>query len=129
MRSGKSLLRKIARDYTNLALKESELQCISGHSIDCIIDLFKRGYDLISEEEFERYKRIANMNLKDDVDLKELEKFEFYLEGNTYLNDEVKIIKCNEKEDNFTGIKVYENGEEKSRITFEENSKIKEILI
>lgn len=45
------------------------------------------------------------------------------------LNDEVKIIKCNEKEDNFTGIKVYENGEEKSRITFEENSKIKEILI
>lgn len=45
------------------------------------------------------------------------------------LNDEVKIIKCNEKEDNFTGIKVYENGEEKSRITFDENSKIKEILI
>ena len=70
MRSGKSLLRKIARDYTNLALKESELQCISGHSIDCIIDLFKRGYDLISEEEFERYKRIANMNLKDDEEFK-----------------------------------------------------------
>ena len=45
------------------------------------------------------------------------------------LNDEVKIIKCNEKEDNFTGIKVYENGEEKSRITFDDNSKIKEILI
>ena len=45
------------------------------------------------------------------------------------LNDEVKIIKCNEKEDNFTGIKVYENGEEKSRITFDEKSKIKEILI
>lgn len=45
------------------------------------------------------------------------------------LNDEVKIIKCNEKEDNFTGIKVYENGEEKSRIIFDENSKIKEILI
>lgn len=45
------------------------------------------------------------------------------------LNDEVKIIKCNKKEENFTGIKVYENGEEKSRITFEENSKIKEILI
>lgn len=48
---------------------------------------------------------------------------------NMKANDEVKIIKCNEKEDNFTGIKVYENGEEKSRITFDENSKIKEILI
>ena len=45
------------------------------------------------------------------------------------LNDEVKIIRSDEKEDNFTGIKVYENGEEKSRITFDENSKIKEILI
>lgn len=43
--------------------------------------------------------------------------------------DEVKIIISNEKEDNFTGIKVYENGEEKSRITFDDNSKIKEILI
>ena len=45
------------------------------------------------------------------------------------LNDEVKIIRSDEKEDNFTGIKVYENGQEKSRITFDENSKIKEILI
>lgn len=45
------------------------------------------------------------------------------------LNDEVKIIRSDEKENNFTGIKVYENGEEKSRITFDENSKIKEILI
>ena len=45
------------------------------------------------------------------------------------LNDEVKIIRSDEKENNFTGIKVYENGQEKSRITFDENSKIKEILI
>ena len=45
------------------------------------------------------------------------------------LNDEVKIIRSDEKENNFTGIKVYENGEEKSRITFDDNSKIKEILI
>ena len=45
------------------------------------------------------------------------------------LNDEVKIIRSDEKEDNFTGIKVYENGQEKSRITFDDNSKIKEILI
>lgn len=45
------------------------------------------------------------------------------------LNDEVKIIRSDEKENNFTGIKIYENGEEKSRITFDDNSKIKEILI
>lgn len=45
------------------------------------------------------------------------------------LNDEVKIIRSDEKENNFTGIKVYENGEEKSRIIFNDNSKIKEILI
>ena len=45
------------------------------------------------------------------------------------LNDEVKIIRSDEKENNFTGIKVYEKKKKKSRITFDENSKIKEILI
>ena len=70
MRSGKSLLRKIARDYTNLVLKESELQCISGHGIDYIIDLFKRGYIFVSEEEFKRYKRLAEMNLNDSEEFK-----------------------------------------------------------
>ena len=57
MRSGKQLLKEIANDYLELVLKENKLQCISGHSIDYIIDLFERGFVLVDEEDYiSKYK-------------------------------------------------------------------------
>lgn len=70
MRNEKKLLREIASDYLELALKENELQYISGHPIDYIIDLFKSGYSLVNEEDYVSKERIRD-NIKI---LKEIKK-------------------------------------------------------
>lgn len=70
MRSGKQLLKEIANDYLELVLKENKLQCISGHSIDYIIDLFERGFVLVDEEDYiskekirEKIKELENQKV------------------------------------------------------------------
>lgn len=60
MRNEKKLLREIASDYLELALKENELQYISGHPIDYIIDLFKSGYSLVNEDNYVPKQKIRN---------------------------------------------------------------------
>lgn len=52
MRSGKNLLSRIATDYAESTLREFELQSVSGYTIDFIIDLFKRGFVLVDEEDY-----------------------------------------------------------------------------
>lgn len=67
MRSGKQLLKEIANDYLELVLKENKLQCISGHSIDYIIDLFEGGFALVDEEDYISKEKIRDL-------IKEFEK-------------------------------------------------------
>lgn len=67
MRSGKQLLKEIANDYLELVLKENKLQCISGYSIDYIIDLFERGFALVDEEDYISKEKIRDL-------IKEFEK-------------------------------------------------------
>ena len=52
MRSGKNLLSRIATDYAESTLRVFELQSVSGYTIDFIIDLFKRGFVLVNEEDY-----------------------------------------------------------------------------
>lgn len=67
MRSRKQLLKEIANDYLELVLKENKLQCISGHSIDYIIDLFEGGFALVDEEDYISKEKIRDL-------IKEFEK-------------------------------------------------------
>lgn len=61
MRGGKNLLSRIATDYAESTLREFELQSVSGHTIDFIIDLFKRGFVLVDEEDYISKEKIRDL--------------------------------------------------------------------
>ena len=58
IRSGKKLLSKALSDYIDLLSKEIKLQCISGYTIDHIIELFLNGFVFVNEEKIKRLKGI-----------------------------------------------------------------------
>ena len=73
MRSGNNLLSRIATDYAESTLRVFELQSVSGYTIDFIIDLFKRGFVLVDEEDYiskeairEKIKELENIEIDYD---------------------------------------------------------------
>ena len=58
IRSGKKLVNKALSDYIDLLSKEIKLQCISGYTIDRIIELFLNGFVFVNEEKIKRLKGI-----------------------------------------------------------------------
>lgn len=67
---GKNLLNRIAIDYAETASKEIELQSVTGYTIDFIIDLFKRGFVLVNEEDY-----ISKEKIREKI--KELEQVKY----------------------------------------------------
>lgn len=51
IKSGKKLLNIVLSDYIDLLSKENKLQCISGYTIDRIIELFLNGFVFVNEGE------------------------------------------------------------------------------
>lgn len=58
IKSGKKLLNIVLSDYIDLLSKENKLQCISGYTIDRIIELFLNGFVFVNEEKIKRLKGI-----------------------------------------------------------------------
>ena len=58
IRSGKKIVNKALSEYIDLLSKEIKLQCISGHTIDRIIELFLNGFVFVNEEKIKRLKGI-----------------------------------------------------------------------
>lgn len=88
MRSGKNLLSRIATDYAESTLRVFELQSVSGYTIDFIIDLFKRGFVLVDEEDYISKEKIREKikELKDNRPY--LSKFDDWKEKE-YTNEDI----------------------------------------